>query len=250
MITAVHIEDEPRNIDLLQSFIYENFKDVIDYKGSAQNIENAYRLIKIEKPKLVFLDIELKNGNAFELLDKIENSFGVHFQIVFITAFNEYAIKAFRANAIDFLLKPICVTELKQAVEKVYFKQKNNSFSDSDIISLLKQLTEGNASKKISIPTSNGVEFVRIDHIIKLEAKGSYTNIYLENSKKIVCTKNIGEFENSLPENLFIRVHNAWIINTQYLVKYIKGKNGYLVMEDNSIVPISIRKKGNFLENF
>ncbi|MBL0146288.1 MAG: response regulator [Chitinophagaceae bacterium] len=122
MITAVHIEDEPRNVELLQSLLNSHCSELIQMKGAAANLQDAFSLIKKENPQLVFLDIELNRGNAFELLDKINNSFGINFEVIFITAFNEYAIKAFRLNAIDYLLKPISITDLKQAVNKAFRK--------------------------------------------------------------------------------------------------------------------------------
>jgi len=247
MITAVHIEDEPRNIELLQTLLDKHCSDTIRLIGNAKNLPDAYTLIKTKAPQLVYLDIELNQGNGFELLEKLQNSIGINFEIIFITAFNEYAIKALRQNAVDYILKPISTIELIQATEKAV--QKINSAADNkNIISLLKELHNYNTVTKIGIPVTEGLEFVNADEIIKIEAKGSYTNIHLLNNTKIVCTKTLKDIEALLPGKQFIRVHNAWVVNTARLKKYYRGKNSYMEMEDGSTVPVSIRKKSDFLD--
>ncbi|MEO6541321.1 MAG: LytTR family DNA-binding domain-containing protein [Ferruginibacter sp.] len=247
MITAVHIEDEPRNIELLGSLINVNYPGVIQMESSATNVHDAYFLIKKVKPQLVFLDIELNRGNAFELLEKLSNSIGIHFQVIFITAFNEYAVKAFRLNAIDYILKPISTEELKQAVNKA-IERINNTHTDNGYLGeLLKELQGNVSNKKIGISVAEGVDFYNSDDIIKIEAKGSYSIFYISPAKKITSTRGMKDVEELLPGS-FLRVHNAWIINTKHLKKYVKGRNGFLEMDDGTNVPISVRKKGSLLD--
>lgn len=248
MITAVHIEDEPRNIELLDSLIKIHYPAVIDMKASATNLQEAYLLIKKIKPQLVFLDIELNRGNAFELLDKLNNSIGINFQVIFITAFNEYAVKAFRLNAVDYILKPISTDELKQAVNKAVEKINDSSTDQDHVANFLRQLQDNIVNKKIAIVVAEGVEFYNSDDIIRIEARGSYSTFYLLNREKITSTKNLKDIEHMLPEISFLRVHHSWIINIKYLKKYYRGKNSYIEMEDGSTVAVSIRKKGKFLD--
>ena len=247
MITAVHIEDEPRNIELLGSLINVNYPGIIQMEGSAANLQDAYLLIKRIRPQLVFLDIELNRGNAFELLDKLSNSIGINFQVIFITAFNEYAIKAFRLNAVDYILKPISTDELKQAIDKAFGKINNSNTDNGYLGDLLRKIQVNISNKKIGIVVAEGVDFYNTDDIIKIEAKGSYSIFHLAPAKKITSTKGMKDVEGLLPGS-FLRVHNAWIINTRHLKKYVKGRNGFLEMDDGTNVPVSVRKKGSFLD--
>lgn len=248
MITAVHIEDEPRNIELLDSLIKINYPRIIEMKGSAKNPPDAYLLIKKTRPQLVFLDIELNRGNAFELLDKLSSTIGIDFQVIFITAFNEYAVKAFRLNAVDYILKPISTSELKQAINKAIEKIDDSSADQGDLANLLRHLQDKIVNRKIAITVAEGVEFYNSDDIIKIEARGSYSTFYLLNGKKITSTKSLKDIELTLPEISFLRVHHSWIINIKYLKKYYRGKSSYLELEDGTTVAVSIRKKGRFLD--
>ncbi len=242
MITAVHIEDEPRNVELLKSLV-KSYCPEVDIIGHAGNIPDAIGLINQVAPQLVYLDIELNKGNAFELLDAFTK---INFQVVFITAYNEYAVKAFRYNAIDYLLKPISISELQEATEKAITKIKQSSANDS-ITDVLRELKQAINNQKIGLPVSDGILFINAEEIIRCEASGSYTVVYLVNKKSITVTKTLKEIEDLLPAPNFVRVHNSWIINSRYLKKYYRGKNSYVEMEDGSIVAISLRKKTNIL---
>ena len=242
MIKAVHIEDEPRNIELLKTLLQQYCAGEVTLMGNAGNIPDAIKLIHKTKPDLVYLDIELNKGNAFELLEQLTDT---SFQVIFITAYNEYAVKAFRHNAVDYLLKPISITELKEATTKAI--EKINSLDNIDIIKVLKDLKSNFSHNKMGLPVIDGVVFINKDEIVSCEARGSYTLVSLENKKKITCSKTLKELEQLLPESNFIRVHNSWVINTKFLKKYYKGKNSYMEMEDGSTVAISFRKKGDIL---
>jgi two-component system, LytTR family, response regulator len=243
MINAVHIEDEPRNIELLDSLIKTHCSDAVTLTGNARNIPDAIELIRNNQPQLVYLDIELNQGNAFELLDQLKD---FKFHVIFITAFNQYAVKAFRHNAVDYLLKPISIIELKEATEKAIEKIKKEE-GQTDIYEMMKDLKLNMSSQKIGLPVTDGVVFVNSDDIIRCEAKGSYSIVYLVNKKTITATKNLKDLELTLPGSNFVRVHNSWVINTRYLKKYYRGKNSYMELEDGSTVMISTRKKVGFL---
>lgn len=247
MIKAIHIEDEPRNQALLQSLIASHCADSVTIVGAAGSIQEGYDLIKKERPQLVYLDIELNQGNAFELLEKVQQNMGIQFEIIFITAFNEYAIKAFKQNAVDYILKPISTEELRnataKAVEKITYTK-----AGQNILAVLNQFKQENTVTKIGLPVSDGLFFVKTDEIIRVEAKGNYTQVYLLESKNIIATKKLKDIECLLPAPHFIRVHNSWIVNNKHLKKYYRGKSSYLEMDDGSTVPVSIRKKGGFLD--
>jgi two-component system, LytTR family, response regulator len=244
MITAVHIEDEPRNVALLKELVQQHCRD-INLAGNAQNIPDALQLIKELKPQLIYLDIELNKGNAFELLEQLKED-RLSFHVVFITAFNEYATKAFRYNAIDYLLKPVSITELKEATARAVDRIRNSVANDT-IFEVLKELRNNTTGHKVGLPVSDGIVFIHTEEIIKCEARGSYSIVYLSGKKNVICAKTLKEMEDLLTAQNFVRVHNSWIINTRYLKKYYRGKNSYIEMEDGSTVTISLRKKGDLL---
>jgi len=243
MIRAVHIEDEPRNIELLASLIETHCSHQVTLVGNAKNIPDAINLIKNTHPQLVYLDIELNKGNAFELLEQLKE---IDFQVIFITAFDQYAVKAFRHNAVDYLLKPISISELKEATTKAVEKIDHSSIN-TNILDTLKELKLNISNQKIGVPVQDGVVFVNADEIIRCEANGSYSTFYLTNKKTVITTKSLKDIESLLSFSNFVRVHNSWIINTNYIRKYYRGKNSYAEMEDGSVVTISLRKKGDFL---
>lgn len=246
MITAVHIEDETRNIELLAHLLNTHCSNMVRMAGNARNIPDAIKLIQKVNPQLVYLDIELNQGNAFELLEAIP---GFQFQVIFITAFNDYAVKAFRCNAVDYLLKPISTSELMDATEKAV--QRISQFNNNNQLMDALKLIRGNMGpQKIGIPVQDGVEYINIEDIIRCEAKGSYTLIYLINKKQVTATKSLKELEDLINNSNFVRVHNSWMINTRFLKKYYRGKNSYMEMEDGGIVNISVRKKTDFLTFF
>ena len=247
MIDAIHIEDEPGIIELLKNMLKSYCADSVRLVGSAKNCKDALILIKLKKPQLVYLDIELNQGNAFELLEQLHKNHELDFQVIFITAFNEYAVKAFRHNAADYLLKPISITELQEATAKAVDKIIHSS-GNENVMDVLKQLKINFESHKIGLPVADGVIFINADEIISAEAKGSYTILYLNSGKTFTATKNLKDIEQVLPETFFLRVHHSWIINVKYLKKYYRGKNSYMEMEGGSTVMVSIRKKSRFLD--
>ncbi len=244
MIKAIHIEDEKRNVLLLDSLVKQHCSQSIAMQGNASNIEDAIELIKKVKPQLVFLDIELDGGNSFQLLDKMGE---FNFQVIFITAYNNYAIKAFKYNAVDYLLKPIDINELKTSTEKV-LQRINESAGNGNLVELIKYLKIIDKPQKIGLTVHDGILFVNVEEIIRIEAKGSYCILYIINNKTVTTSQALGDVESMLPKKTFLRVHNSWVINTNFLKKYYRGKNGYMEMEDGATVQVSIRKKGDLLD--
>lgn len=246
-VSAVIIDDEPGNIVTLTELVKQYCPQLI-INGAAQNPTEAIGLIRKVNPELVFLDIEMPYGNAFDLLDKL---MPVNFEVIFVTAFNDYAIKAFKYSAIDYLLKPINITELKNAVQKVITRIEKNQV-DNKINEFLETLKSGpiTGSSKIALPTGDGSYFEDINNIMYLEASGNYTHIFCKGKGKIVVTKKIKEYEDILPPSLFFRVHNSSLININFVKRYFNGRGGYVLMEDGAQIQIAARKKNEFLSFF
>ena len=185
--------------------------------------------------------------NAFDLLDKLSP---VTFEVIFITAFNEYAIKAFKYAVVDYLLKPINITELQDAVTRVRLRLRDRNVN-TKIELLLSNLKTANPDiNKIALPTLDGCVFEDINDIMYLQAEGSYTVVHSKGKKKIIVSKSLKEFEDTLSPLLFCRIHHAVIINVKYVKKYFRGRGGYVQMEDGASLSISARKKNDFFEKF
>jgi two-component system LytT family response regulator len=185
-------------------------------------------------------------GTGFDLLEKIKP---ITFEVIFITAYNQYAIKAFKYNTIDYLLKPIDEDELISAVaraqDRIFNKTKNN-----DLLSFLANHKYKESTTKIGLPTQEGFVFINTESIIRCEADGAYSYVYCDQGKNLVVSKNLKELEAILDENLFCRVHHSHIINIDCVKKYTRGKGGEIEMEDGSIIQVSARKRSYFLEKY
>lgn len=246
MITAIIVDDEERSRQTLAKILNKYCNDV-ELLGQAASVQSAYELILANKPDLVFLDVEMPHETGFDLLEKFDQ---VEFEVVFTTAYDQYAINAIKFSVQDYLLKPIDIDELIDAVERVIDKKnKANSSTDDQIQALLRNFTESKVkSSKIGIPTQEGLEFILIDEVIRCEAEGSYTKLYLKGNRMILATGTIKEFEGLLLTSSFIRVHHSHLINANCISKYMKGEGGIVVMDDGAEVPISRRKKEAFLK--
>ena len=246
IISSIIIDDEPGNIVTLQELL-KGYCPEVKIVGTALNPVIGQELIAKERPDLVFLDIEMPYGNAFSMLDKLSP---VNFEVIFITAFNDYAVKAFKYAALDYILKPVNINELKDAVEKAT-KRINEKQLNTRVDLLLKNIKpENGQSQKIGLPTVDGFRFENIQNILFLEAQGAYTNVYIKGNEKEVVSKNLNYFDDILPPATFCRVHHSYVININFVKKYFKGRGGYVEMENGSIIEISIRKKDDFLNKF
>lgn len=245
-IRCILVDDEPLSLATLEELLRKYCPSVV-VEGKAVNPIQGAELARELNPDLVFLDIEMPFGNAFDMLDKLEP---VTFEVIFVTAFNEYALKAFRYSAADYLLKPINIEELQEAVGKIERRigEKN---VNTRIASLLENLNQGPGPfKKISLPTTEGFIVEDIDNIMYLHAEGSYTYIHLKDNQKILVSKHLKEFEDMLPELNFCRIHHSSIININYVKKYFKGRGGEVEMQDGETILISTRKKSDFFSRF
>jgi two-component system, LytTR family, response regulator len=246
MINCVIIDDEPKNIRVLTKMLEEFCPDAV-VVGEATNAGDAEKIIFRTQPDLVLLDVEMPYGNAFDLLDSL---MPVKFEVVFVTAFNDYTLKAFKYCALDYLLKPVNIEELRTAVQKASEKVRLRNMN-KQLNTLLANLKQPDATSfKLALPSIEGLVFVPTDTITRCEASGGYTVFYLKNGEKILSTKNIKEYEDILPHSIFMRVHNSHIINLMCIRKYHKGRGGYIEMEDQALIEVASRRKNEFLSRF
>ena len=243
-LNAVIVEDEMRSREFLKKLIGD-FCPQVTVMKTAATVDEAVAAIDDLKPQIVFLDIELHSGNGFDVLEKLNFK---NFSVIFTTAYDHYAIKAIKFSALDYLLKPIDVTELQQAVEKVVAEIKENTSQQSMQHFLENVKKPAGADFSITLATSDGLEFVPLHNITRLEASGPYTHFFLKDGKKIIVCKNLKEYENLLMDHQFFRVHNSHIINIKEVKKMIKSDGGYAVMNDDSMITISPKKKDEFMQ--
>ena len=201
-------------------------------------------LIEKYKPQLVFLDIEMPKMNGFEMLNVIKEK---NFQVIFTTAYDQYAIKAIKYAAFDYLLKPIDIEELKTAVAKIADKETSETKKQVELLQQNMQHPKKQLNK-LAVPTLDGLLFYDINDIIHLEANSNYTQIFFNNQTKILASKTLKDFEELLPQDIFFRVHHSHLINLNYIKKYIKGDGGQIELQNGTCVDVSRRKKDEFLK--
>lgn len=247
MIRAVLIDDESKNISILEKML-EQFCPEVEVVGTASDSRLGAAIIKQEKPDLVFLDIEMPYGNAFDLLDSLKP---LDFEVIFVTAFDNYMLKAFKYSALDYLLKPVDIAELKAAVDNVVHRKKSRHIDMQQLELLLSSLKNPRAPiERLALPSAEGLELHNINDIVRCEAQRGYTYIYLQSGQKILSSRNIKEFEELLPESIFFRIHNSHLVNLNFVKKYQKGRGGYIEMTDGMQLEVAIRRKDELLARF
>jgi two-component system LytT family response regulator len=240
-IRAIIVEDEALSRDILRNYLGKYCPNV-ELLGEASNINEAYDLIQKLELDLVFLDVEMPFGNAFDLLEKVEDR---RFETVFVTAYDHYAIEALNSHASYYLLKPISIDELIKAVNHVTeIKEQENDLQNK----ILSPKVSG-VSGKITIPLQDGFEVLDINDIVFCKADDNYTEIHLENSKKLV-SKTLKYFELALSEYPFARIHKSYLVNVNAIIKYKKGKGGSVVVSNGKEILVSSSKKGTLLSYF
>jgi len=241
LIHAVLVEDEDNSLEALEILLNKYCPDV-QIDGRAQSVEEAISTINEIKPELVFLDIALPDGQGFEVLDAVDHT---GFEVIFTTAYDQYALKAFEFSALDYLLKPINAEQLKQAVER--FQEIRGQEDIGERVSVLKDSLK-NLNERIILSSMDGFEVYKIADIIRCEANGSYTTFYITGDRKVVTSKTLNNFEKLLEDMPFIRVHSKHLVNLNYIKKYVSGRGGYIIFEDGSQVDVSERKKKAFIK--
>jgi two-component system, LytTR family, response regulator len=244
MYKCVIIDDENKSIETLSKIINTYCDSQISILGVSQNIDDAYELIKKQKPDIVFLDIEMQFGSGFDLLERFDE---INFQVIFTTGFDQYAITAIKFSALDYLLKPINILELKEAVKKAIKNIESVDTKGNFKILLENIKMPKNVTNRIPLPVLNGLDLVQIDTIVYCEADEDYTHVFLKDGTKKVVTKSIKDFEELLETYGFYRIHHSFLINKFYIKKYTKGEGGTVMTELNNELPVSRRRKSEFL---
>ena len=237
MIKTLLIDDENNAIKTLQSYIYKYTKNLCIVGIASSKIEAIELITTIKDFDLILLDVNLGDGTAFELLEQIPLK---KFRIIFTTAYDQYAIKAFKYSALDYLLKPIDPKEFINAIEKLH---KTNATSLKNQLELVSSIEKTKTIDKIVVNSSNVIHFIEIDDIIRLESEKNYTDIYLINGKKITSSKTLKYYENLLPGIIFFRIHQKYLVNISFIKKYLKEDGGYVLLKDESKLAVSRRKK-------
>jgi two-component system LytT family response regulator len=234
-IRSIIIDDEPNNIENLR-ILLNQYCPEISIAATAINTDSGIEAINAFQPDLIFLDIQMPGKSGFDLLKAFT---GINFEIIFITAYDQYGIQAIKFSALDYLLKPININELKLAVEKarhkIIAKQK-----DYNIVNLLEYIKLGNKEiPKIALPTLQAILYVRVDDIIRCEASNNYTLFYLQNGEKVLVCKTLKEFSELLTPHNFIRTHQSHLVNLHFVKSFLREDGGTLLLTDQTKVPIS-----------
>jgi two-component system LytT family response regulator len=240
---AIIIDDEKKGREILKSLI-ETYCKEVEIVAQASSAQEGYELVQKHEPDLVFLDVEMPNGDGFALLERFEK---IKFQIVFTTAFDDYAIKAIKFHALDYLLKPIDIDELRITVENVK-KAIHDKQAAPNRYTAFVQSRKTENSGKLALPIKDGIIYLSISEIVRVESDGAYSLFYTDSGKKHLSSKNLGEYEEILPAFGFFRVHRSHIVNVKMVKKFIRGDGNFIEMEDGSRVEIARRKKDEFLE--
>ena len=237
---AVIIEDEERSRIVLQNLL-ETYCPDIEVAGTAESVIAAVKLVHDAQPEILFLDVQISGGTGFDVLEKIHNP---KISVIFTTAYDHYALKAFKFSAIDYLLKPIDIDELKSAVKKVTASTQREE-EQYKIQNLLSNLKNPDEDPVLLVSTLEAVEFVRIKDIVRCEAQGAYTQLYLRDTRPVMVSKVLKEFEFLLQDYGFYRVHQSHLINLKEVRKYVKSEN-YLLMRDGAQIQLARSRKDEF----
>jgi two-component system LytT family response regulator len=243
-LRSIVVDDEKPSREVMTNYI-RDFCDGIEVVATAYSVKSAYKAIRKHNPDIVFLDIELPDGKGFDLLKMFDK---ITFNVVFVTAYSEYAIKAFRVNAIDYLLKPVKIDELTAAVDKV--RTNLNGTSDLGKISAIIGSLSDNSflQPTIVVPNLRGFEVLKINDIILCKADGYCTNFHIAGNKKIVSSKNLKQYESLLSEYNFIRVHHSYLINLNHVISFTR--QGEILMVENNKASLGDSFKTQFLNKF
>ena len=242
ILKTIIVEDEQTSREILKNYLGK-YCPTVEVVGEAENIDEAMELIEKHELDLVFLDVEMPYGSGFDLLEKLGNT---TFEVVFVTAYNQYAIDALNNHASYYLLKPISIDELIKAVDYVTtLRSKESELQNVGLVPKIK-VNEG----KITIPTQDGFEVLEMKDIMYCKADDNYTEIFLENKHKKLVSKTLKYFEDILKESGFARIHKSYLVNVSYIISYKKGKGGTVSLSNGKELSVSASKKADFLSYF
>ncbi|MBC6112665.1 LytR/AlgR family response regulator transcription factor [Pedobacter fastidiosus] len=245
MLKAIIIDDEPDCVKLLALQLKMYCKQV-DVIGEYTHSEDGLLGIKELQPDLVFLDIEMPMMNGFQLLEKLGD---INFSLVFVTAYDQFAVKAFRFSALDYLLKPIAGNDLTTAVKKAEARK----WPEKQQLEILKQQLKGDEKiwpEKIALPFQNGVTFVELKQLIYCKSDNNYTHFYLADNQQYTVAKTLGDIQEILEERNFLRVHRQYLINLDHIKKYVRGEGNYLILSNGQSIPVARNQKERLIEKF
>jgi two-component system LytT family response regulator len=246
VLKAIIIDDEIRAVKMLQAIIEDTCAEDVVVVATCNDLPEGVKSIKKFKPDLVFLDIEMPGYSGLQILDFF-NDDEINFEIVFTTAYNEFALQAFKLSAIDYLLKPIQPEMIREAVDRVI--HKFNKSENIQRYNALKQNLDTESTKKVAVAIGQSIKFLDIDDIVFIKADGAYSEIVLKDDSKLVISKNLKHFEDILSfAKSFIRVHKSYLINTKYVSEYVKSDGGYLKLKDKYEVNITHDKVDKLLQ--
>lgn len=247
MLTALLVDDEVNNLENLE-FLLHNDCEGVKVVGKLTNANAARDWLTHNNADVIFLDINMPGENGFQLLSSLGRQ---NFKIIFVTAHNEYALQAIKANAIDYILKPVSIDELKIAVEKIKHSKKNPLAAEQNeelLKHLLQTVSNNIPPKKIALPQLGGINFIEVDDMVSLQADSNYTIIHMNNMQKLVISKTLKEFEELLDQTQFARIHKSYIVNLRYIKEYTTTDGGMVKMTDGNQWSISRRQLDSFLE--
>jgi two-component system LytT family response regulator len=241
MITCVLVDDEQQNIAILHKLL-KKYCPEVQVSGEATTAAGAVELIKTKQPQLVFLDVEMPDMDAFELLSQLA---AIPFEYILVTGFDKYAVKAFAHNALHYLLKPVDIDELRLAVQKAAVRIGEKNINK--IVGDWKHQPESSTLTKIALPTASGLVFYAIDDIVCCTARNTYTLFDFVSDKELLVSGSLKGFEEKLPPATFCRVHHSYLINMNHIKQYIRGKGGQVKMVNGKMIDVSLRKRDEFL---
>lgn len=243
MLRSIVVDDELKSRESLKKML-TTFCEGVEVLATCQNVKEGIEAIRNVKPDVIFLDIQMQGETGFDLLSQLKS---IDFEVIFTTAYSEFAIQAIKFSAIDYLLKPIDVTELQNAVARVKSKQNGN------MMERMQQLLQNMKSPapenyKLALPTAEGLTFIKVNDIMYLKASGNYTEIFMTDGSKHLVSRNLKEYDDMLGEQNFFRIHHSSLVNVNCIKSYVRGEGGYVIMNDSSSLDVSRRKKEAFLE--
>ncbi len=245
MLNTVIIDDEQDSREILANYIQKYCTEYSTVVGFGKSVTTGKEVIEKTQPDLVLLDIEMPFGNAFDLLEHFPNP---SFEIIFVTAYEHYAIQALNLSASYYLLKPINIDELVHAVEKVHKQHQENILQSSTQLLLNNIRNEQN--QKVMLPTLNGFEIIELKEILHCSAEDNFTRFFLQSGKELLICRTLKHFEKIFDNAGFMRIHRSHLINLKYVIRYTKGKGGYVTMENGDNIEVSNTKKQDFLNHF
>jgi len=244
MIRAIIVEDEKMSRETLTRML-EKYCPQVEIVATAEGYRSGIEMIKKFRPDVVFLDIQMPDGSGFRLLEEIDE---VDFEVIFTTAFDQFAIKAIKFSALDYLLKPIIPQELVNAIEKVEQKRMEFRKTRNIEIFLENMKSKEDNTQKIVLSTSDKIHIIQVDDIIRCESDNYYTQFFFTDGKRLMVSKTLKENEELLSQHNFIRPHKSHLINVKYIKSFLRQEGGYIIMTDGSKIPVSRRKREKIMD--